>query len=846
VVRRPMALISLYWAVSEVWVGSAGLDLHLLPGLTSPRLDHLLWLRYTDKVCRADNPQEGVTVMFAAAFMGAPRGFGITMSPTSGEITVDATLPSGPRPRSFLVTATASAAGGSTQSARTRIYVHDHVTALWLTPNPLTIRQGAEDARLSLLAQFDDGVIGDITNWSPDATPAETARTYVHESGSSDPLLVWSSEDPAVISVDDTTGVLDAKAVSGSTAISVHYPPPSPVTGFAKAVVKCAPPWRTPVRLAKVAGPGFQAMDTARNILLLPDGFQDTPDDRAGFERLVRGVVSRLRLRQKTRPFDLLKNNFNYFMAWVPSPNAGISVLNELDQIASAGPITARSIEPPSRTRSAKWTLADLIAEVGLPSPAIDLDNSPLGTAESGRLKDWQTIYGPQVTEAQVTPELYHQWLAYNDRVLLNEQDTAFHIAISVRPQADPQDPDAFDRSLTMQLRRIQEDDLDDFINALQDDTGGPLPKVWARGGRDEDLVVFLCRSNHTGGTNSSRVPSGHVLALSMNRHDVHRIVANQDGESFDIDPDPIPRQIHPDIWGTVAHELAHSWNLGDEYGGTRRLTNDHIKALDNIANLQPRTVLLDGAGNLVSDKLKWRWPRIAKAGVLTGAPAATGGSFKLLLKPGHAFSFAIGDIVRLRTWPLLAAALSLSDRCRVVSTAGDELEVTVEPGGHLLPATFPAGSVVICPVRAPDIAPDVLGPDLELVAASTRARIDETHNPLNAKGDDPKNRPCVSPPESEWTVQTPATNYTDQSPRPNPPLYSAWIVGAYEQGYENNCEVVRPTGICLMRQISFSPTQRTSRAYQFCPICRYAIVDLFDPSQHGKLDIDFAPRYPK
>ena len=32
---------------------------------------------------------------------------------------------------------------------------------------------------------------------------------------------------------------------------------------------------------------------------------------------------------------------------------------------------------------------------------------------------------------------------------------------------------------------------------------------------------------------------------------------------------------------------------------------------------------------------------------------------------------------------------------------------------------------------------------------------------------------------------------------------------------------------------------------YQFCTVCRYAIVDLIDPSQHGALDADYAPRYP-
>jgi len=32
---------------------------------------------------------------------------------------------------------------------------------------------------------------------------------------------------------------------------------------------------------------------------------------------------------------------------------------------------------------------------------------------------------------------------------------------------------------------------------------------------------------------------------------------------------------------------------------------------------------------------------------------------------------------------------------------------------------------------------------------------------------------------------------------------------------------------------------------YQFCTVCRYAIVDQLDPAKHGDLDRDDAPRYP-
>jgi hypothetical protein len=32
--------------------------------------------------------------------------------------------------------------------------------------------------------------------------------------------------------------------------------------------------------------------------------------------------------------------------------------------------------------------------------------------------------------------------------------------------------------------------------------------------------------------------------------------------------------------------------------------------------------------------------------------------------------------------------------------------------------------------------------------------------------------------------------------------------------------------------------------AYRFCPVCRYILVDLLDPSQHGAIDADYRKRY--
>jgi len=67
-------------------------------------------------------------------------------------------------------------------------------------------------------------------------------------------------------------------------------------------------------------------------------------------------------------------------------------------------------------------------------------------------------------------------WQDRADRVLANERDTAFHVAMSDRPRVDEV---GTERDLSIHPLRLSFDDFDVFLNALQDDTGGAIPSVW-------------------------------------------------------------------------------------------------------------------------------------------------------------------------------------------------------------------------------------------------------------------------------------------------------------------------------------------------------------------------------
>ena len=842
--------------VKSVFLPDTGIrEMHLMPGLVSPRLDHLLWIADQNPAnnVRADAPPAGVTVSFQALFIGTPDDHGVEINETTGEITIKPTWTAGTRLRSFIVLCGASE-GANIFTKRIRVNVHESMASMWLSPfsvtankGSLTVRKDAENMRLSVLALFDDGVVGDITNWSPHDPPDPADRTFVHQDGTFVPMLTWSSTNAAKIGVE-VTGLLRCTDAAASETVTARWPPaPAPATKSADATVKGAPAWTAGVPITHVQGPGFPELADphVHNILFLPDGFADTPSDKADFKRYVRAVVTLLRTNPMTRPFDLFTESLNYFMAWVPSPDAGISVLNELDRVVQVGPnAQAIPIDPPSPPKvpaEPQWAVEEIVNEVGLPTPVFDPIGSPLGTDVAGRLKEWRELYGEHITGALVSPN-YAGWLDLNDRALLNERDTAFHFAMSYRPGID--EPGS-ERDLGLHQLRMTEADLNRFLDNLQDSHGVKIPNSpWVSGRKDHDLVVVLCRSNRNAGANTPRSAGGHYLAVSLDSGGFHHLKTNAAGFGFDVDPDPIPGAVPADTWTTVAHELAHSWTLKDEYGGGGVIDVNTANDLLLFANAQPRSTLLNGT-DLEATNLKWRWPRLEKAAATTSNPTGAG-PFRIKLRRRHGYPFGRGDIVLLRTRPLLGPAVKVSGRLKITRMLGDgdEIEVTPLAGVVLNPADFPADSVVIAPRRGPDpdAAHDVYGPDLELIHKSVVDRINATHNPLNAKDGDVPNRPCPG----KALTPTGATNFHGGI-APKPPRYSSWIVGLYENAKGFDCDVYRPTGICLMRELLYvEPKDGRSRAYQFCPVCRYAIVDLIDPSKHGIIDRDYGPRYPR
>jgi hypothetical protein len=203
---------------------------------------------------------------------------------------------------------------------------------------------------------------------------------------------------------------------------------------------------------------------------------------------------------------------------------------------------------------------------------------------------------------------------------------------------------------------------------------------------------------------------------------------------------------------------------------------------------------------------------------------------------------FENDDIVKLRTRDLLGSPVFLSDPLKVTKVTGADVELELMPGSdppaqalqHAPPGMPPGKPLGI--LLAQHHSP--LGVPNTIIHQGVGVRIRDTLNPTNALSGDTPGRACTT---GSVKFPTPATNFLPGT-TPNPPMFSSWIAGLYESGATYDCGVYHPTGVCVMRAPTFA---EGTKAYQFCHVCRYAMVDLIDPTQHGAIDDDYEPRFP-
>ena len=812
------------------------------------------------------------SVTFRPRFAGAPANHGVTVDTSTGAVTLASAATSPPLQNFMLEIEVAHTSPNLPTPWRNgvRIHVHDTITGLLLTPDPLVGRKDVSNVRFTILGRFSDGVIGEITDWVflPIGTNPATGATVQ--------LVELHSNTPDIGIEPDTRAILFNTAGATATISIDLLGSAIPIT----AVAKCDPPWSTPFEATLVDGAGEGMRDDVPNILFLPEGFDAT--EKTTFEQLVQDIV-RNGLAKNTflAPYNHLSRSINYWSCFVASPQKGVSVLSEVARLRAVGTsLRGEPIDNPSRpsATATDWGLQELIYEVGLPV------SSQASTGRTALVDSWKTLYDPSITAAKVSRkvetvggvklEAWELWRQLSDRVLLREVSTAFGLAVGGRQSADC--VGTLERQLVPNGKRLDKNDFDTFLSNLQfrDPASGTMVTFgdrWAAGGKDRGLVCFLARTAHWSGANV-----GWIYSCGLGTESEHRITTA--AGAFDVLPHTVSTRAIPHTLVVVAHESAHSFHCGDEYAGdcsegqprdTAIFGNVQLASENGLFQLSPPAI--DG------DRIKWLWPRIAKAGVLKAAPSTPDPlhpeTLTLPLRPGGSI-FAVNDVVRLRARPLVEN-LQASFRLKVTAVApdamlGDILTVEQIEGLPLTitPLFFAEGSVVL----QPRVASAPPGDDILLVHADIVAHLTSSDGPLNAPLGTPT-RACqadfVSDPKPALDVMQMATNLPPslQPPPSGPrkqPTWGSWIVGLYEGGSGFPCGIFHPAGVCLMRAEHVPRKTLTGKPivagfdtqgrripppgtlYKFCPVCRYILVDVIDPHKHPAIDAEYDRIYPQ
>jgi hypothetical protein len=830
---------------SVLWNGGEGYDLHVFPGAPLQPLDALLVVTAGGTSHFANALPAGITVQFIGEFAGAPSAHGVQVGATTGGINV-----ANPRPddrlNNFLIRAEVKEGGVVFPvKPRIRIHVHDKIVfgGVWLTPDTLSIHRGADGQRFSVLAQFDDDVIGDISRL---------------------PGITWQSSDSTKIAVDPNTGALSAKVDSGNQTITATLPAPL-VSLNLKATAKALPTWATAATATHVSGPGVAALADVPNFLFIAEGFDKS--DKDAFSDMVKKVVAFLGRDERTSPFKHLKKKINYWMTYIESPVKAASVLHEVHSynrgtqlVGAEIPLALEPAPPPAPPAVPKlWSLQELIHEVGLPIPS---EAIPPGSGEFVvdalfffRSAAWLTLFGNKVT-GRVDVNLFRSWADLADRHLIEERDSALGLAVGSRPNHE--NPRA-SRGVGWHPFRTNRAHLDGFLTLLKDaKTGTVIGHTWGAAlpiGKDRPFVFAL-----VAGTRNSGMQTPFELIASALDESPEVKLKTATLRRVTIDPYKIPKQPSLDTTTTVAHEASHSFDLGDEYGQVGRIPAAQVAAQAANLNLQDEASLLAAPQpptitGLDGNKLKWLWPRIAKAGVLRDKPTPSGAGFEIPIEAQPDVPFKEGEVVQVRRRPLTAGIVP-SDLLKISVGGVHPDKLVVETLGPLVitPTTFPKGSVVYAPVI--DLPPVGTGKPLMLVHEKVRDHITAKGLPLNAPQTATLNRSCgdegPAPLEAQKGTNLPLTLILPKGG------FSHWIVGAFEGGGEFQCGLYHPTGACLMRTLIYDETSiiifvgtGTSKithdqlVFLMCPVCRYILVDKLDPTQHAEVEKFYSGRYP-
>ncbi|GAB3945965.1 hypothetical protein GCM10028805_15910 [Spirosoma harenae] len=571
---------------------------------------------------------------------------------------------------SFLVYAIVTdTSDSSTTQAAIRIHVHKTIQKVWMTPDPITVYQGMKGARAAVYALFDDHVVAEIGDiYVGDNAEiidyAITNKIQIKWKCTATPGLINDSGriTPGTHTGDHTVSITvkyGSRTVSATGKVSV-------------STLLAANQTTLQAELVATGGcPGFAKLNEVPNILFLSEGFTN----QTAFDTLLNNYVSDLVNKKITSPFDLLKGSINFWKVFVPSREDGLtyrSVLEVLEtdpNVLMASP--AKVATKPSSNDASTWTAENLLYFVG---------NPVKGDAVVGdtalRLR-WENT--TKLTTAQLdvlfdsagTNYLAGSWRSDAERRLPDAKDTAFGISVNDYTAAEL---DYSYNFINFDKRRVQRDFLDGFLGSLKDTDNNLIGPVFVMDtpagnrGKDFDNVLFLL----VDGRGREQNEAGYLFAAIEDTAAISLKGTLADDRVSEIAV-KVPSKMPLRKKGSVTHEIAHSFGLGDEYGESpdderflgKPVTDPQVanwvfanfqapaNRTDFYSNIQARKdVERPKPGGAVGTeidayKIKWRYHRIQKCSLIT-AITVSGPDIVMTLK-NTKVNFKVGETVFFR-----------------------------------------------------------------------------------------------------------------------------------------------------------------------------------------------------
>ncbi|HWU87834.1 MAG TPA: hypothetical protein VN253_11190 [Kofleriaceae bacterium] len=357
------------------------------------------------------------------------------------------------------------------------------------------------------------------------------------------------------------------------------------------------------------------------------------------------------------------------------------------------------------------------------------------------------------------------------------------------------------------------------------------------------DRVAFLVDDEYYGGLKLEilGVPLNHFPMVAFPTG-FSTTVHGVGGAAPVLDRAPVPGTFDAWVVGSrMAHELGHTYRLGDEYEGeTRRIYRGipvEIEANENVQH--DSTLRLAGAqGPLRGDpaaqpplppskldvtRIKWNIHRIAKASPAQ-AITAVGNNARLTLERGQARRWDPGERAFVRNSLITPKNTRTEPRTVAVAVQVITTDATHDTVDVTLPPSFAITTLGDVPLL---YVPKRNGAGVELGLIDPAVL-----SFLANQGPFPK--PASQVTWKSGPYDPPAI------PGFSAPSVKADAIGLHEGGVGYSRDVFRPSGRCKMRNPGDFDANGKVVFDGFCFVCQYVLVELNDPSKHEALDRDY------